>query len=55
MKRALFIATATAAYGLVGLIERGWFDWQGMLTVGLLIGAIGATLPKVKSRHGEGD
>ena len=55
MKRALLIATATAAYGMVGLIERGWFDWQGMLTVGLLIAAIGITVPKAKSRPKTGD
>ena len=52
MKRAIIIAIATATYGMVGLIERGWFDWQGMLTVGLLIAAVGTTVPKkAKSRH----
>lgn len=52
MKRAIIIAMTTATYGMVGLIERGWFDWQGMITVGLLVAAIGMTLPKKeKSRH----
>ena len=52
MKRAIIIAMATATYGMVGLIERGWFDWQGMLTVGLLIAALGIVAPKkAKSRH----
>lgn len=46
MKRMIISVMAMGAYGLMGLIERGWFDWQGMLTVGLLIIALSLTIPK---------
>lgn len=46
MKRMIISVMAMGAYGLMGLIERCWFDWQGMLTVGLLIIALSLTIPK---------
>lgn len=46
MKRIIISVLAMGAYGLMGLIERGWYDWHGMLTVGLLLIALSLTIPK---------
>jgi hypothetical protein len=41
MKKTIMItAIVLILYGLAGLNERGWFDWLGLVTVGLLVAPI---------------